>query len=132
MSGVSRHCPTYGGAMAKEEEANNGSKDAEVAREAIVGEVLGPEIGQAEAGQRVQKAAQAKLLENIDDILTAVVNKAKKGDLKSLKVLLDCVFKLPAVGSGVEIPLSFAAELWVISEQLLEEAKERDNGQDSK
>jgi len=112
--------------MSKDEEANSGSKSAGAAGEAIVGEVLGPEIGQAEAGQRIQKAAQEKLLFNLDAILNALVEKAKTGDLRSVKVLLDCVFKLPALGSGIEIPPSFAEELWEISKTLLADAESAD------
>jgi hypothetical protein len=122
MSGISRHCPTYGGAMADERKEDSGSKDAEVASKAIVGEVLGPEIGQAEAAQLVQKAAQRWLLKNLDLIMDCIGKAATAGDEKSLKMLFDWAFRLPAAGSGGEIPPSFAAELWKISKELLAEA----------
>lgn len=58
MAGISRHCPTYGGARAEKREADSGSKGAVVASVASAGKQPGPEIDQAEAVRLVQKAAQ--------------------------------------------------------------------------
>jgi hypothetical protein len=109
--------------MANEKEEESGS--ARVALEVVksAGQQADPEIGQAEMARCVQKSAWKYLAPNVDPIMQKVAEKAKAGHEPSVKMLLDLALKLTAYSGLAELPPSFAAELWEISETLLADAE---------
>lgn len=107
--------------MADEGKADSGSTSAEVAIVVNAGR-LGPEIDQAGAALVVQKSAQWWLLNNVEAIMKCVVDGAKAGDEKCIKLLFEWTFKVPTASSLAELPPSFAAELWQMCKEVLAEA----------
>lgn len=104
MSGISRHCPAFGGAMADESGRNAG----DLKSEALAGQRLDPKIGPIEALRKAVGEILLKMLPKIMQVLEACI---EKGDVSIVKLLFELMFKLEAGKEDPQVVLESLAEL---------------------